>query len=205
MALPAHPIDDLAALALAGQAPSGEVAEHLRGCPDCRAQLDRLRDAAGQLGLAVEPLAAPESVRASLRQQMTGPRRLQRFADRLAAFFDLDRQGALDLIRRLDIPAEWMDGPDAGISVLPVQTGPRAANALAGMVRLPDGVTMLAHPHVGLEQILVLEGGFGDSAGHVVWPGETLEMPIGSEHAMWGLSGPDCLAAVLLWMEPPPA
>ena len=79
--------------------------------------------------------------------------------------------------------------------------GPRAQNALASLVRLPPGVTLSEHEHVGREQLLVLEGGFADSAGHVVWPGETLEMAVGTSHSMWGLPGPACVCAALLWMD----
>ena len=127
--------------------------------------------------------------------------RLERFCDALARFFDFGEADARRLLARIDSAEEWMEGPDVGITVLPVEAGPRASTALASLVRLPAGVTLSEHPHVGQEQLFVLDGGFADSQGHVVWPGETLEMAAGTAHSMWGLPGPPCVCAALLWLD----
>ena len=137
----------------------------------------------------------------TLRESPTGPRRLDRFVAAVAQFFDIAEGDARALLQRIDTAEEWMEGPDVGITVMPVMAGERVNSALASFVRLPPGVTLGTHVHIGREHLLVLEGGFADSAGHVVWPGETLEMPAGSEHAMWGLPGPACVCAALLWVD----
>ncbi len=127
--------------------------------------------------------------------------RLEGFCPALARFFDVEEASARQLLSQVDMPEEWMEGPDVGISVLPVAAGPEKVAALASLVKLPPGVTLSDHAHVGLEQLLVLEGGFADSQGNVVWPGEMLEMAAGTSHSMWGLPGPPCVCAALLWLD----
>lgn len=145
----------------------------------------------GELSAEAGTVAAPDSP----------PGRLDGLCPALARFFAFGEAEARRLLARLDIPEEWMEGPDAGVTVLPVETGPTVRDALASLVRLPSGVTLSAHLHVGREQLLVLEGGLADSLGHTVWAGETLEMAAGTTHAMWGLPGPACVCAALLWLE----
>jgi len=132
------------------------------------------QEEADRVGRAVEARAkGAEPGREEVRPGPTPasrPRRLDHFCDALARFFDFDEARARHVLARIDVPEEWMEGPGPGITVLPVETGPGAAQALASLVRLPAGVTLSAHPHVGREQLR----GFADSEGHVVWPGETL-------------------------------
>ena len=160
---------------------------------------------ADRVGRAVEAMAKGAEPGREVVRSVPGPasrsRRLDHFCDALARFFDFDEARARQLLARIDMPEEWMDGPAPGITVLPVETGPGVAQALASLVRLPAGVTLSAHPHLGREQLFVLEGGFADSEGHVVWPGETLEMAAGTAHSMWGLPGPACVCAALVWVE----
>ncbi|MGO8970865.1 MAG: cupin domain-containing protein [Myxococcaceae bacterium] len=154
-----------------------------------------------RVGHALEAMAKTAEPTKQVLRTVSGPQRLDRFCDALARFFDVGEAAARALLARVDVAEEWMEGPDAGISVLPVEAGPRAQAALASLVRLPAGVTLSEHPHVGREQLFVLEGGFADSVGHVVWPGETLEMAAGTVHSMWGLPGPACVCAALLWLD----
>jgi len=81
--------------------------------------------------------------------------------------------------------------------VLPAPTGPRAADALATLCRIQPGSGLEDHLHEAPEDTLVLEGGFRDSAGHELWPGEALTMPAGSHHALTALPGVPCLCLVL--------
>ncbi len=154
----------------------------------------------GRVEHAVEAMAEASS--AVLRTVPgSSPHRLERFCDALAKFFDFGEAEARRLLARIDVAEEWMEGPDVGISVLPVDGGSRVQSALASLVRLPAGVTLSEHAHVGREQLFVLDGGFADSVGHVVWPGETLEMAAGTTHSMWGLPGAPCVCAALLFMD----
>lgn len=196
-----RPINVLLASLLAAPSAEGEKAteESLEGVgPE---ELDRVRRAVEAMAKTAGAAKTPPEVLRTVRGTLSGPRRLDRYTNSLARFFDLSEAQARDLLARIDVPAEWMEGPDTDISVLPVEACPAAQTALASLVRLPPGVTLSEHEHVGKEQLLVLEGGFADSLGHVVWPGETLEMAAGTSHAMWGLPGPACVCAALSWVD----
>jgi putative transcriptional regulator len=192
-----RPVDLLVASLLATKPTDGEAKETKaeEGVPDEKAStVQRTVDVTARPAV---PLQTPRATRVPL----LGPRRLDGLSGALARFFDFGEEAARGLLARIDTQEEWMEGPDAGISVLPVEAGPAASTALASLVRLPPGVTLSEHGHVGREQLLVLEGGFADSAGHVVWPGETLQMAAGTSHSMWGLPGPACICAALLFMD----
>ncbi len=193
-----RPIDLLvASLVAATPAAEGETPRQpIDGVPV--EEVDRVGRAVEAMAKTEEPLG---EVLRTVPGPATGPRRLDRFCDALARFFDVEEGQARELLARIDVPEAWMEGPDKGITVLPVEAGPGARQALASLVRLPAGVALSAHPHIGREQLFVLEGGFADSEGHVVWPGETLEMAAGTEHSMWGLPGPACVCAALLWVD----
>jgi anti-sigma-K factor RskA len=69
-----HRLDDLAAYALGaleGDAAS-ELAAHLSGCPDCRAELARLRGTVDLLALGAPPVAVPRSLRRRLLAEVRG-------------------------------------------------------------------------------------------------------------------------------------
>ena len=161
------------------------------------------QEAPGRVEHAVEAMGKTAEAPGTVLRTVPGtsPQRLERFCDEVARFFDFGEVQARRLLARIDVPEEWMEGPDVGITILPVDGGPRVQSALASLVRLPAGVTLSEHPHVGREQLFVLDGGFADSLGHVVWPGETLEMAAGTAHSMWGLPGAPCVCAALLWMD----
>jgi hypothetical protein len=196
-----RPIDVLLASLLAAQSAEGEKPKDgsLEGVgPE---ELDRVRRAVEAMSKTAGADETPQQMLRKVRGLLFGSRRLDRYINSLARFFDLSEAQARELLARIDVPEEWMEGPDTGISVLPVASGPAAQTALASLVRLPPGVTLSEHEHVGREQLFVLEGGFADSLGHVLWPGETLEMAAGTRHAMWGLPGPACVCAALLWVD----
>jgi anti-sigma factor ChrR (cupin superfamily) len=163
---------------------------------------EEARQALAESGPAAEEGRVHRAVEAMARAATpAGQLRLEHFLPVLARFFDVEERAARALLERIDTPAEWMDGPDTGVALLPVQAGARVQTALASCVRLLPGYLLAEHQHLGPERLLVLEGGLGDSLGHEVWPGETLEMPAGSRHAMWGLPGSACLCAALLWVD----
>ncbi len=194
-----RPIDLLvASLVAATPADEAETPRPLIDGVAPQEDMDRVGRAVEAMVKMVEP---GREVLRTVPGPALGPRRLDRFCDALARFFAFDEAQARRLLSRIDVPEEWMEGPDAGITVLPVQAGPGVQHALASLVRLPAGVGLSAHPHLGREQLFVLEGGFADSEGHVVWPGETLEMAAGTQHSMWGLPGPACVCAALLWVD----
>ncbi len=196
MAPPHHPKEALVLHALTPESPlPEEVRAHLQTCRSCAAAAKDFSSAAALLLSVETPGAAPETVLAALRAAMTGPRRLDRFVGQVAAFLDIDAAAALALLARADTSEDWLSA--GGISVLPAPTGPRAADALATLCRIQPGASLDDHAHEAPEDTLVLEGGFRDTAGHELWPGDALRMPAGSHHALTALPGLPCLCLVL--------
>jgi anti-sigma factor ChrR (cupin superfamily) len=196
MPVPPHPREALLRHALTPEAPlPPEVRAHLAGCAACAAEARALLHTAAVLLRGELPAQAPEAVLAALRQAMTGPGRFERFVGAVAAFLDIDPATARALLARVDEPEGWLTAE--GIAVQPATTGPRAADALATLCRIQPGAGLDDHLHEAPEDTLVLEGGFRDTAGHEIWPGETLTMPAGSHHALTALPGVACLCLVL--------
>ncbi len=196
MASPHPPKEALVLHALTPESPpSEEVRAHLETCPSCVAAAKEFSGAAALLLRAEAPGDAPQKVLVALRAAMTGPRRLDRFVDQVASFLDIDAARALALLARADTLEDWLTAE--GISVLSAPTGPRAADALATLCRIQPGAGLDDHVHEAPEDTLVLEGGFRDTAGHELWPGDALSMPAGSHHALRALPGVPCLCLVL--------
>jgi putative transcriptional regulator len=196
MVSPHHPKQALVLHALAPETPlPPEVSAHLETCASCAAVAKELLSAAALLLSAQAPQAVPDRVLAALRAEMTGPRRLERFVGQVARFLDIDEAAARTLLQSADSSEDWLTAE--GISVLSAPTGPRAADALATLCRIQPGSGLDDHLHEAPEDTLVLEGGFSDTSGHELWPGDALTMPAGSHHALTALPGVPCLCLVL--------
>ena len=196
MASSRHPKEALVLHALEPDSPlAPEVRTHLEGCSSCAAAAEELQKAAALLVSAEAPVAPSDRVLAALREAMTGPKRLERFVSQVAAFLDIEEAAARALLQRADTAEDWLTAD--GISVLPAPTGPRAQDALATLCRIQPGSGLDDHLHEAPEDTLVLEGGFRDTAGHELWPGDALTMPAGSHHALTALPGLPCLCLVL--------
>jgi putative transcriptional regulator len=196
MVSPHHPKQALVLHALAPETPlPPEVSAPLETCASCAAIAKELLGAATLLLSAQAPQAVPNRVLAALRAEMTGPRRLERFVGQVARFLDIDEAAARTLLQSADSSEDWLTAE--GISVLSAPTGPRAADALATLCRIQPGSGLDDHLHEAPEDTLVLEGGFSDTSGHELWPGDALTMPAGSHHALTALPGVPCLCLVL--------
>jgi anti-sigma factor ChrR (cupin superfamily) len=196
MAPSRHPKEALVLHALAPDVPlPPEVRAHLETCRSCAASAEELLGAAALLLSAEPPVAAPDKVLLALRSAMTGPRRLERFVGQVAEFLDVDEAAARALLARADTAEDWLTAQ--GVSVLSAPTGPLAQDALATLCRIQPGSGLDNHVHEAPEDTLVLEGGFCDTVGHELWPGDTLRMPAGSQHALTALPGLPCLCLVL--------
>jgi putative transcriptional regulator len=182
--------------------PDRQAAErHLAGCERCRAELARLSPGVEGLMTLVDAMEPPPVVLARVVAEMESPGRFARFAEKVAAFFDLTREKALAVLESLSDPGAWQPGPAEGIQVLPVEAGPGKAGMLAAFVRVPPGTRFPRHTHRGHEWNLVLEGGFREDSGHEVWPGEVLEKDESTTHDFVALEGPACIAAALIHGE----
>jgi putative transcriptional regulator len=197
MAAPTHPREALVLYALAPDCPlPPDVSAHLETCPSCAASARELLSAAALLLSSQAPQAAPDRVLAALRAEMTGPRRLERFVGRVARVLDIDEAVARAFLENADASGDWLTAE--GVSVLSAPTGPRAADALATLCRIQPGSGLDEHLHEAPEDTLVLEGGFSDTVGHELWPGDALTMPAGSSHALVALPGVPCMCLVLV-------
>jgi putative transcriptional regulator len=172
--------------------------QHLAGCERCRAEVARLSPGVEGLEALVTPGEPPPRVLARVVAEMEGPGRFARFAEKVAAFFDLTREKTLAVLESLSDPESWVEGPVEGVQLMPVETGPAKAGMMAAFVRLAPGVRYPRHTHHGHEWNLVLEGGFREDSGNEIWPGEVLEKEPGSVHDFAAIDGPACIAAALI-------
>jgi putative transcriptional regulator len=196
----AHLDDILPALLLGTlEAPARQDAErHLAACARCQEEAARLSPALAGLAALVPPVAPPERVLSSVLDEVEGPGRFTRFADRVAELFDLGREKARALLESLGAAEAWQPGPLPGLSFVPVETGPSRVHGLAVFIRVPPGQRFPDHTHHGREWTLVMEGGLREDSGAETWPGEVLEKDEGSSHAFTALPGPACIAATYI-------
>ena len=206
-------LDDILPEVLLGtlEASAQQAAErHLAMCERCRAELARLAPSVEGLLSLAPPVPPPAGVLEREVKQMESPGRFARFAEQVAALFDLSRERALALLESLSEASAWLPGPTDEIQLLPVETGPAKAGMLAAFVRVPPGLRYPRHTHHGHEWNLVVEGGLREDSGREVWPGELLEKENGSVHDFTALEGPACIAAAVIdgvtsFDEPTPA
>jgi quercetin dioxygenase-like cupin family protein len=156
----------------------------------------RLADALA--ALSPPPKAPPQLLRERLLSTVMRPR--LRFAPLFGALAELFDLGDADLAAIFERAADghaWVRSPIADTDLLHLQGGPRVAGADNGLVRLRAGARFPMHRHLGVERVLVLEGGYRDEqSGRVYRPGDFHEMPAGSSHAYQALPERDLLLAV---------
>ncbi len=175
-----------------------EVEAHLKECDVCTRRCEQMILSTDVLADSVEPLVPPPRVRARLLSFVRGEGRFEDLLPDVARLFDLELAEAREHVARLQDPSAWMDGPAPGISLLPLQGGPRLEGSMAAFVRMAPGTTFQMHAHHGEETNYVLQGGFREDSGIEVWPGDFLDKVSGSVHAYTALDGPDCIAATVV-------
>jgi anti-sigma factor ChrR (cupin superfamily) len=72
---------------------------------------------------------------------------------------------------------------------------------MTALVRVEPNAVFPLHPHEGPEQVLVLEGGYRDSAGLEVWRGEVQLMAAGTEHFFTAFDV-GCICASVVMTDP---
>lgn len=170
---------------------------HVAGCPRCARELMQAADAFAALALALPAEPPPTALRARLLDEARPPR-LHAMLDKLAALFDVSRAKARALLDKLDDPREWQPGPVEQSWIIFAEAGPRAAGAFVGFVKMGKSVRWPMHRHVGVEEMLVLDGGFRQDDGVEVHPGDLHVMPDGSRHRFDIFDDEDCVSAVVI-------
>jgi hypothetical protein len=146
---------------------------------------------------AVEPVTPPAPALSGLLTQVRATDRMTHFAPKLAELYDLTIEEALALIAQIRASAGWNDGPSPGVKLLPVITGPKLRDALAAIVWLDPDAEFPDHPHLGPEDVLVLEGAYRDSGGEEFWRGELHSSVGGTQHSFRSIGGMPCICAAL--------
>jgi putative transcriptional regulator len=156
--------------------------------------LDALASAA--VSAEAEP---PSGLRARFMASRTRKGKFGIFADRVARLFDLSLDDANALLEKAASPDSWMPFLVPGTDIIAVEAGAKRAGAAATLVRVAPGARFPDHTHRGTETMVVLDGGFVEPASKIeAWRGEETTRTDGTSHALVGLPGVPCIAAVLI-------
>ena len=177
------------ALGLLDEAEARALETELAASPelqDQRAEIDEILARAAELSLPpAEPTAA---ARARLLQALEGPDRFQPFLAELARRFDMAADAMRAVLARIDDALAWEEGPLPWIKLIHFQSGPGAASADTGLLRMTAGSSFPRHRHLGPEMTMVLEGTMIDGDRRY-GPGEMVEWPVDTIHDY--SAGPD--------------
>lgn len=146
--------------------------------------------------------APPQLLRERLLATIARPRlRHAPLFGALSELFDLDDSALAELFERAENPREWTPSRVPATELLHLTGGPRVAGADNGLVRVAAGARFPMHRHLGLERVLVLEGGYRDEpSARLYRPGDFHDMAPGSAHAYMALPERPLLLAVSLVM-----
>ncbi|GDX80300.1 hypothetical protein LBMAG42_21110 [Deltaproteobacteria bacterium] len=112
-----------------------------------------------------------------------------RFLDAFGELVDLPAAAARAILDRAEVGRGWEPAPVPGLELVHFEGGPRTAGADVGLVRLAPGALHPAHEHLGEESIVVLAGGYVDSAGYTVAAGHVERRHAGEPHSF--VAGPE--------------
>lgn len=171
------------------------VADHLDTCPDCDAVLAGYEEVRGAMALTLIPVRPDPSVRARLFDTVSSGR-LHRFAGQVSALFAIDVAKARAALDDIDRTAGWEPAPFPGVSQRLVDGAP--AGHLMGFIRVPAGVPVPWHEHLGQERTLVLQGRIVDDEGRVFRPGDEMPGSLGSRHTFVADGRVDLVCGVLI-------
>jgi quercetin dioxygenase-like cupin family protein len=139
----------------------------------------------------------PPLLRARVMATVAQPRlRYAPLFGKLSELFDLDDTALAAVFERAATPTAWTASAIPGTQLLHLQGGPRVVGADNGLVRLAAGARFPSHRHLGLERVLVLDGGYRDEQdGRLYLPGDWHEMQPGTSHAYTALTEGELLLA----------
>lgn len=152
---------------------AADVERAVQSDPALAAELD------SYLSLIV-PVTPSADVAARLMASVGGGR-FERFADRMAALFDVTVDRARELLGLVERAASW-ENPIPGISLIHFDGGPACAAADCGFVRIAPGCTFPWHTHRGEEVNVILSGTVRDSDGKILRAGDELVQSPNTQH-----------------------
>lgn len=153
-----------------------------------------LRDALAEVAWALVVVAPPAHLRARLLAA-AGDGRLEPFAARLAALFDLALVRAREVLAWVEDPRRWLPAVP-GVALVHVRGGPAVAGADCGLVRVAPGVDFPWHAHHAEEHTLFVAGVCRDHAGAIYRPGDELVLAAGSAHAFTSVGDAELVLCV---------
>jgi putative transcriptional regulator len=194
-----HIVEELPEYVLGTMAPTRakSIERHLQGCVACSRASRALGRTADDLALSVARVAPPPASWELIRASLVGGARFVQFLPQLSEMYDLPDAALRPLLEKLLMDSAWEEGPAPGITVIPVNTGPKFSEAFSAFVKIPPGVIFPRHRHEGEELNLILQGGFRER-GKDRWRGDFVREAAGSSHEQLGLPGVECLAATRL-------
>lgn len=168
--------------------------------------MSKVNEKPGGIGLdALTSAAASEtaepstSLRDRLLASRTRPGKFGLFVDRIARLFAISTESATTLLTSLENPDTWKPFLVEGTELIAVTTGEGLKDAIATFVKVQPGARFPDHIHRGIETMVVLDGGFVEPASKIeAWRGEETTREEDTEHALVGLPGVPCIAAVLI-------
>lgn len=156
----------------------------------------RLAELEAALGVISMGLTAPPRSWSRLQQRLSGGQRFDHLVPNVAALFDLSESAARKLLGRIDDESAWLEGPSAGVLLMPVHAGPRREGLVTTLLKLAPGAQFPLHTHGAHEEVLVLEGGYrDDQSGVEMWRGRLDERDEGTTHSFTALEGLPCVCA----------
>lgn len=169
------------------------VEKLLHDHPEFAASLESYRATAGDLMLAVAPVAPSPHVRVRLLASI-GAGRFEKLTPAFRRIFDLTVDGARALLAWIDDPSKWQQVMPH-FAAIHFAGGPACVGADTGFVRLAPHTTFPYHAHRGEEITLVIQGSAVTSDGKSLKAGdEVIEGP-GSAHDITNTGDEDFIYA----------
>lgn len=187
----------------AGTLDDGER-EEMRALLDAQPALSQeLAVACEALGIALGPLlpaiAPSPGTRGRLLDAVHGEERHTPFAPRAAALLDLPLDETVSALRTITREDGWSLDEGFGLFMRPIASGKARAEATCAVMRMPPGHHVPLHVHHGLEQVLVMRGGYTNvTTGEVLRAGSTAESAKGSAHEARAHDDDECVCLVIL-------
>lgn len=127
---------------------------------DSTAELAESFEALGAVALSADAQQPSLRMREAVLQAADPDAWIAGYVDRVAGFYDIDRDAArvaLESLHQVD-RAPWFDDPNAEVRLRVVPAGPRLAGAACLLVHMEAGAVYPVHRHLGDEWCLFLRG-----------------------------------------------